>query len=145
MGLTDVYDPAVNYTEEFQRFLDILGIEADTCRLRGAFTPIGVSDPILGEKIYYVGDAVGACDPLTLSGLRYALRSAEECARAIALDRDEIYIEYIKKLKRRFAFMRATQKIFYLRFCMYCVFNIGCRFFGRLVAAVFNNFFVNKK
>lgn len=74
VGLTDVYDPAVNYTEEFQRFLDILGIEADTCRLRGAFTPIGVSDPILGEKIYYVGDAVGACDPLTLSGLRYALK-----------------------------------------------------------------------
>ena len=145
VGLTDVYDPAVNYTEEFQRFLDILGIEADTGRLRGAFTPIGVSDPILGEKIYYVGDAVGACDPLTLSGLRYALRSAEECARAIALGRDEIYIEYIKKLKRRFAFMRAMQKIFYLRFCMYCVFNIGCRFFGRLVAAVFNNFFVNKK
>lgn len=75
-----------------------------------------------------MGDAVGACDPLTLSGLRYALRGAEECARAIALGRDEIYIEYIKKLKRRFTFMRAMQKIFYLRFCMYCVFNIGCRF-----------------
>lgn len=68
VGLTDVYDPAVNYTEEFQRFLDILGIEADTCRLRGAFTPIGVSDPILGEKIYYVGDAVGACDPFDAFG-----------------------------------------------------------------------------
>ena len=30
--------------------------------------------------------------------------------RAIALGRDEIYIEYIKKLKRRFTFMRAMQK-----------------------------------
>ncbi len=77
MGLTDVYDPAVNYTEEFQRFLDILGIEADTGRLRGAFTPIGVSDPILGEKIYYNGRCGRSLRPLTLSGLRYALRSAE--------------------------------------------------------------------
>lgn len=145
VGLTDVYDPDINYTAEFRRFLEILGMEVDIGQLKGAFTPIGVSEPILDGKIYYVGDAVGACDPLTLSGLRYALRSGEECARAIAMGRDEIYTGYIKKLKKRFTFMRVMQKLFYTRVSMYCVFNIGCRFFGRLIAAVFNNFFVNKK
>ncbi|MEE0797025.1 MAG: FAD-dependent oxidoreductase [Anaerovoracaceae bacterium] len=144
-GLTDRYDPALNYNEIFRGFLSDIGVEADMADLHGAFTPMYVSDPITEDDIYYAGDAAGACDPFTLSGLRYALGSGRTCAEAVAAGKKELYRRYMKGLKRRFAFMRLLMKIFYLRPVMFCVFGIGCRFFGGLIAAVFNNFFVNKK
>lgn len=145
VGITDVYNPQINYQQTFGEFLEKLGIEADIADLRGAFTPIGISEPILDGGLYYVGDAVGACDPLTLSGLRYALASGEVCAKAIAQSDDKIYLNYIKKLKVKFSFMEVVLKLFYLKFSLFCVFNIGCRFFGRFIAWAFNNLFVSKK
>lgn len=122
-----------------------LGISADESELKGAFTPIGAGKPVLYGNIYFVGDAVGACDPLTLSGLRYGLKSGELCARAIAENRPEIYKRHIRRLASKFRFMRLMQKVFYIKLVLFTVFNIVCRFFGKFVSFVFNKFFVNKK
>lgn len=122
-----------------------LGLQADMSRLRGAFTPMEIGEGKVGEDVYFVGDAVGACDPMTLSGLRYSLDSGRLCAEAIARKDDCLYFACIRKMKKKFALMRALQKIFYLKFCQVCVFDIGCRCCHRMIAYVFNQFFVNKK
>ncbi len=145
VGLTDVYNPEINYKKVFAEFLDELNIEADLAGLKGAFTPIGINQPIMNGNVYFVGDAVGACDPLTLSGLRYGLKSGERCAKAIGDGKTRIYVAYIKGLKFKFNFMKVLMKIFYCKPISFFGFNVFCRLFGKTVSKVFNNFFVNKK
>ncbi len=145
IGITDVYQKDKDYALMFKAFLDQLGMKVDISNLKGAFTPIGIREAILPEDMYFVGDAVGACDPLTLSGLRYGLSSGKKCAEAIALKNDKIYIKYIRSLNVQFKLMHTMSKVFYLRPTLFCIFNIGCKFFGGCIAMVFNNFFVNKK
>ena len=147
VGLTDRYEPDINYQDVFRGFMERLGFDEDLSRLKGAFTPmyVGRHDEMAAEGIYFAGDAAGACDPLTLSGLRYALGSGKACAHAVASGDSRPYSRYMGSLRRKFAFMRLLMRIFYLKPVMFCVFSVGCRFFGGLIAAVFNNFFVNKK
>lgn len=145
VGLTDVYNKKVNYKEVFSGFLKKLNISADISGLKGAFTPMFVGKPLVFGNVFFVGDAVGACDPMTLSGLRYGLKSGEACAEAIASGKIKVYKKYVKTLKTRFAFMRAVQRIFYFAPVLCFGFSVFCRFFGKTVSRVFNNFFVNKK
>lgn len=145
IGLTDVYNKRVNYRQVFSSFMESVGIDCGLSELKAAFTPIGVGKAVIENNIYFVGDAVGACDPLTLSGLRYGLDSGVLCAKAIAENKNKIYIRYIKKLKRKFGFMRFVQKVFYFPPVRFIVFCIMCRIFGRTVSYAFNNIFVNKK
>ncbi|MDE6867672.1 MAG: NAD(P)/FAD-dependent oxidoreductase [Clostridia bacterium] len=145
VGLTDVYNPGINYNQVFAEFLDELDIKADLTNLKGAFTPIGVKKPIIFGNVFFVGDAVGACDPLTLSGLRYGLKSGEVCAKSIVANNSGVYLSYIKKLKFKFRLMKTLMKIFYLKPILSFGFNVFCRLFGKTVSKIFNNFFVNKK
>lgn len=145
VGVTDVYKGKKNYKKIFSDFLARLGLEADIKNLKSAFTPIGVRKGVINKNIYFVGDAVGACDPLTLSGLRYGLQSGRACAAAIAKNKNGVYRRYINGLKIKFGFMRIMQKVFYLKPVRFLVFNGFCRYFGGFVTRVFNDFFVNKK
>ena len=145
VGLTDVYDINKNYALIFKNLLERLGLKPDIENLRGAFTPIGLGNPILHGNVYFVGDIVGACDPLTLSGLRYGLKCGEKCALSIAKNNTKIYANYIKSLKIKFNLMKKMQKIFYKKKIINLIFNVGCRYFKGIISFVFNNFFVNKK
>lgn len=145
VGLTDVYDGAENYKKIFTDFLKSQGFDADTKNLRSAFTPIGTRTAVINSNVFFVGDAVGACDPLTLSGLRYGLDSGKFCAKAIALRNLKIYKRFIRKLKTKFNFMKTMQKVFYVKPVLFLTFRFACKFFGKPVAKIFNNFFVNKK
>ena len=145
IGLTDVYDPNVNYRELFANYLKNLGVSADLSGLRAAFTPIGVGKAISGGSVYRVGDALGACDPLTLSGLRYGLQSGCEAARAIYNNKPRGYETYASRLRLRFSIMSLMQKAFYMKAVQGLVFGPVTSHFGGLVSAVFNGFFVNKK
>lgn len=95
--------------------------------------------------MYYVGDAVGACDPLTLSGLRYGLYTGKMCAKAISKKKEMIYRKCIFKLKIKFIIMKFILKVFYLKGVLFLIFNVGCRFFHQFIAFAFNHFFINKK
>ena len=145
VGLTDIYNSKINYNKVFAEFLNELKIEADITNLKGAFTPIGINKPLIFGNVYFVGDAVGACDPMTLSGLRYGLKSGEMCAKAISEANSKIYLSYVKKLKIKFNLMKALMKIFYFKPVLCFGFNVFCRLFGKTVSKIFNNFFVNKK
>lgn len=145
VGLTDVYTGKKDYKKIFAEFLKAQGFDAGAENLKSAFTPIGAGQPVYGKNVLFVGDAVGACDPLTLSGLRYGLKTGEYCAKAVACGKLKIYIKHVRGLKRKFMFMRLMQKVFYLRLALFMIFNVFCRCFGGLVSRVFNNFFVNKK
>lgn len=145
VGLTDVFTCKRDYKKIFSGFLAEQGFEVGTDNLKSAFTPIGAGQPFYGKNVMFAGDAVGACDPLTLSGLRYGLSSGKYCAKAIALGKPSVYKKYVRGLKLKFGAMRLMQKIFYLKFALFITFNVFCRFFGGFVSRVFNNFFVNKK
>ena len=145
VGLTDVYNSKINYNEVFAEFLSELNIKVDATNLKGAFTPIGVNIPLIHGNVYFVGDAVGACDPMTLSGLRYGLKSGEICAKAISEGNPKIYLSYINKVKIKFNFMKALMRCFYLKTTLFFGFNVFCRLFGKTVSKIFNNYFVNKK
>lgn len=144
VGLTDVYDPETDYKKLFGGFLEKLGINADVSGLYGAFTPIGVRKPVIGGNTYFAGDALGACDPLTLSGLRYALASGEAAARSIAAEDPRIAGRFASGLSVRFALSRFIQRIFYLKPAAFLVFNVGCRCFSPVIRFFFNRF-LNKK
>ncbi len=145
VGLTDIYSKKTDYKRAFEGFLKQLNISADISGLKGAFTPMYVGKPIVFGNVFFVGDAVGACDPMTLSGLRYGLKSGEKCAEAIADGKIKIYKKYVNTLKTRFVFMRAVQRVFYIAPVLCFGFGVFCRFFGKTVSKIFNNFFVNKK
>ena len=145
VGMTDVFVKARDYKKIFSDFLKSQGFDVDATNLTSAMTPIGVGYPIVNKNITFVGDAVGACDPLTLSGLRYGLTSGEFCAKSIASGKPKIYKRWIRKLKIKFALMKFMQKVFYLKPTLYLIFNVLCLRFGKFVSRVFNNFFVNKK
>ncbi len=145
VGMTDVYKSTQDYKAVFGKFLQDLNLHADIENLKSAFTPIGVRKPVLSGNVFFVGDAVGACDPLTLSGLRYGLKSGEYCARAIADGKIKIYKRHTRKLRIKFGFMKVLLKLFYLKSTLFFGFNLFCRCFGKTVAKIFNNFFVNKK
>ena len=145
VGLTDVYSGVKDYKKIFADFLHSQGFNADINNLKSAFTPIGVRTAVINSNVFFVGDAVGACDPLTLSGLRYGLDSGQYCAKAIASGNVKIYKKYIRNLKSKFNFMKIMLKVFYVKPVLFMTFNCLCRFFGKPVAAIFNNFFVNKK
>ena len=145
VGLTDVYKKKRDYKKIFSDFLISQGFDGDTKNITSAFTPIGVRKPVIFNNVYFVGDAVGACDPLTLTGIRYSLQSGEYCAKAVARGNAKIYNKYVKKLKIKFFFMRIMQKIFYFAPVLCLTFNVFCTCFKKFVSRVFNNFFVNKK
>lgn len=145
IGITDVYKQNTDYKKILEQFASNNNLKCNIKNIRGAFTPIGIVQPIINNNIYYVGDAVGACDPLTLSGLRYGLVSGEKCAEAIARKNAKIYTKFIKNLKFKFAITRILQIVFYFPLVQFMVFEIGCRILKKFIAFVFNNFFVNKK
>ena len=145
VGLTDVYSPKINYNKIFAEFLNELGLKVDISDLKGAFTPIGIRKPFIHGNIFFVGASVGVCDPLTLSGLRYGLKSGEMCAKAIAENNVRVYLSYIRKLKVKFNLMKILMRIFYFKPVLCFGFNVFCRLFGKSVSSIFNNFFVNKK
>lgn len=145
IGLTDVYNSKLNYNKIFTEYLKKLNIDGNSKNLKGAFTPIGIRKPIINKNIFYVGDAVGACDPLTLSGLRYGLFTGKMCAKAIKKKNNRLYQRSILKLKIKFIIMKIILKIFYLKGILFLIFNVGCKFFHKFIAFVFNHFFINKK
>lgn len=145
VGLTDVYTPGRDYRAVFANFLDRLELSCDLRELRAAFTPIGTGLPVMDQNVFFVGDAVGACDPLTLSGLRYSLKSGEKCAQSIRTGNPGRYRRYIRTLGIRFKMMTVLQRLFYRKPILWLTFNVGCRYFSGLMAFAFNHFFVNKK
>ena len=144
VGITDEYRKAKNYKEVFKEYLNDLGLDPDTSALYSAFTPIGVRKPFIGGNIYFAGDAMGACDPFTLSGVYNGLMSGKAVARSIAASDPRIVKRYARALKVKFFFMRLLMKTFYVRWIRWLVFNVGCRFLSPAVRFFFNRF-LNKK
>ena len=158
-GITDEFRRDADYHELFARYLRATGFDPDALeaaegraaapdgkpQLHAAFTPIGLRKPVIGDCIYYAGDALGACDPFTLSGLRYGLKSGQLAAEAIAEGDHGHLKSYVRGLKAKYGFSRFLMKLFYLRPITSLVLKVGCRWFGGIVSFTFNNFFINKK
>lgn len=144
VGMTDRYYGGKDYRTLFRHFLSELNINADESNLYAAFTPIGLRQPIIGNNIYYAGDALGACDPFTLSGVYNGLVSGEKAALSIARSDNRILKSYSFKLGIKFFFMRMLMNLFYLPCFLWAVFNVGCRFLN-LIVTFFFNLFLNKK
>ena len=171
IGLTDEFRKDADYRKLFADYMRGAGLDPDELlgsdgtaeqrasgnaadadknasgkpQLHAAFTPIGVKEPVLDDRIYFAGDALGACDPFTLSGLRYGLKSGRTAAEAMVLGNNGLYRKYAGQLKRRFGFSRFLMKCFYLKPVQFLVFRVGCKCFGGLISTVFNTYFVNKK
>ena len=144
VGMTDEYRHGRTYRQQFEKFLADNGFSPDTGALYAAFTPIGVRKPVINGNIYFAGDAMGACDPFTLSGLRYGLASGEKAGLAIAANDPRILKRFAGNLSVRFFFSRLIMKLFYVGWINWLVFNVGSRFLSGAVAFFFNRF-LNKK
>ena len=158
-GITDEFRRDADYHELFAEYLKQTGFDLDALQaaegraaapdgkpqLHAAFTPIGLRRPVIGGCVYYVGDALGACDPFTLSGLRYGLKSGQLAAESIADGSPKALESYVRGLKAKYGFSRFLMKLFYVRPITSLVLKVGCRWFGGIVAFTFNNFFINKK
>lgn len=145
VGITDVYKKNINYNELLKKFIEDNNMQVDSKNIRGSFTPIGITKPIINNNIYFIGDAVGGCDPFTLSGLRYGIKTGKLCATSIKENNNKIYTKYLRVLKIKFKLMYILQRIFYFKPITFLVFNVGCTLFKPLISLCFNHFFVNKK
>ena len=144
VGMTDVYAAKEEYKKQFDRFLKDAGLNADLSGLYAAFTPIGVRRPVIGQNVLFAGDAMGACDPFTLSGVYNGLMSGEKAAMSIARSDPSILKRYANTLRAKFLFTRLIMNVFYTPVILWIVFNVGCRFLGGAVTFFFNRF-LNKK
>ncbi len=144
VGMTDRYHGTEDYRTLLRRFLSEHDLQTDVSGLHAAFTPVGVRKPIIGHNIYYAGDALGACDPFTLSGVYNGLVSGEKVALSIAKSDKRILKCYTFQLRVKFLFTRLLMKMFYLPCILWAVFNIGSRFLNVLVAFFFNRFLTKK-
>lgn len=144
IGFTDVYDKTFDYNKLLVDFAKQQGIAIEQHDIKGCFTPIGLVNPQV-NNMYYIGDAVGACDPFTLSGLRYALQCGDLVAKSITSNKPQIYRKYIKNLSFKFEILKIIQKVFYMPGILFLVFNVGCKYFSRLISYLFNCVFVQKK
>ena len=149
IGLTDEFRKDADYQQLFKSYMNGAGFDAEAllkdAQVHAAFTPIGVREPIIGGRIYFAGDALGACDPFTLSGLRYGLKSGQLAAVSIVSGNQDLYESYTRQMKARFRFSRFLMKLFYTRPVEFLVFRVGCGAFSGLISLVFNRYFVNKK
>lgn len=145
VGITDIYKKNINYNEVLKKFIVSNNMQVSDKDIRGSFTPIGITTPIINNNVYFIGDAVGGCDPLTLSGLRYGLNTGKLCAQAIKENNNRIYTKYLNVLKIKFKLMSILQRIFYFKPILFLIFNVGCLLFKPLISWCFNHFFVNKK
>lgn len=82
--------------------------------IRGSFTPIGITKPIINNNIYFIGAAVGGCDPFTLSGLRYGITTGKLCATSIIEKNNRIYTKYLNIINIKFKLMYIIKRVFYL-------------------------------
>lgn len=143
VGLTDYYDKNRDYRALFEEYLSSLGVDADVSGLYAAFTPASVGKPVIGD-VYFVGDALGACDPLTLSGLRYGIGSGKAAAQSISASDPKILRRYAAALRFKFAISSALMRVFYLRPVQFLVFNVGCTVLRPFVTFGFNRFLCRK-
>ena len=144
VGITDEYRKSTDYRALFRKFLRDIGEDPDLSGLYSAFTPIGVRRPVLPGNIYFAGDAMGACDPFTLSGLRNGLECGRKAAESVAKNDPSILRRFAGKLRFKFFFMRLLMKVFYLKPAKLFVFNVGCRCLRGVVRFFFDRF-LNKK
>lgn len=85
VGLGGVYSKGIDYTDTLRRFLNDLGIDERSCKIKGAFVPYGeVVDQASGSvDTVLAGDAGGYVDPIYGEGLFFALTSGIEAAKAV--------------------------------------------------------------
>ena len=85
VGLGGVYSKGTDYTYILRRFIDDLGIDEKSCKIKGAFVPYGeVVDQASGSgDTVLAGDAGGYVDPIYGEGLFLALTSGIEAAKAL--------------------------------------------------------------
>ena len=86
VGFGGDYDKKIDFHEEFERFLNNLGIDCNRKEFKGAMLPFGkyIKNPINKEKnLLLVGDAAGFVDPFTGEGIYFAMLSGIKSSKVI--------------------------------------------------------------
>ncbi len=144
LGLTDLFSPKEDYRALFRAYVEKLGFSPDGGELKAAYCPRGIRKPVLFGNVYFIGDALGACDPLTMSGIRYGLKSAKKAAESIVRGTKTHLKAYAWTLRVRFGAMCILQRLFYTRPVCFLVFRVGCGAFGGVVDFFFQRFLNHK-
>ena len=146
IGFTDVYKKDIDYPKLLVDFAKSIGYEINKNDIKSSFVPIKInSNVIMNDNVYFVGDAVGAADPMTLAGVGYALQTGKYVAESIIKNDNSIYLKEIKKYKRKFSYLYKFMHIFYLKSTLFFILRVGTHFFGTFISYVFDNMFVNNK
>jgi len=93
-------------TYEFNRVgLKVPDVDNGKTWFLPALRPASIEKPALaGDGWALIGDASGACDPVTGEGIYYALYTAEALARAVRGHRDRFLDNYLREWKSMAAF-----------------------------------------
>ena len=123
IGFGGNYDKKLNYHQEFERFLNNLGIKSNRNEFKGAFLPFGeyIKNPVNEDKnILLVGDAAGFVDPITGEGIYFAMESgikaSDIIAEALIKNNHEIldkYHEEISNITRNISKGAKIKKLIY--------------------------------
>ena len=146
IGFTDVYNKKINYPKLLTEFAKSIGYTINQKEIKSSFVPIKINkNIIMNDNIYFVGDAVGAADPMTLAGVGYALQTGKYAALSIKNNDKNIYLKEIKTYKRKFSYLYKFMHLFYLKTSLFCILRVATHFFGSFISYVFDNMFVNNK
>ena len=147
VGYCDIYDKRSDYYQIFNDFAKKLGYEQALVnnKVRGFFVPYGLKKrQIIGDNIYLTGDAAGLVDPLTLAGISYAILSGKHVAKAIVNQENQVYLNYLKKVKFKFRILKVMTNILYNPLTLFFIIRGGGHFFGRLFSHILDKFILNK-
>lgn len=86
VGFGGEYDKKIDFHNEFEKFINNLGISYDRKEFKGAMLPFGeyIKNPINKEKnLLLVGDSAGLVDPFTGEGIYFAMLSGIKASNVI--------------------------------------------------------------
>jgi menaquinone-9 beta-reductase len=146
IGFSDIYDKNINYKELLKNFAKIKGYKINDKDIKGAFTPYEVNNSIiLNNNVYFVGDAAGITDPLSIEGIYYALATGKYCAMSIKNKDNNLYLKKVKPFIKRFNNAKKVMNKFYKQSFQWLIWNIVSKIFPRFIAYGFEYLMLENK
>lgn len=148
IGFCDIYNKDIDYQNILDNFIEKLGYKKDcqNIKSKGFFVPYGINKNVMiSTGIYLIGDAAGLVDPLTLAGVSYAILSGKYVAKSIVKNNNDIYFDYLKKVKAKYFILKIMFNLLYNPVFMFLFIRVGGHFLGRTFSFLLDRLVLNKK
>jgi len=139
IGFCDIYSKGSDYRQQLFEYIRLLGESEEGWKISAHFVPFGLQNPkLLLENVHFIGDSIGFVEPLTLSGVSYALLSGKYLATKLCGESRD-FERYLSKTQVKFFVSRILHWLLYRRFTLFLVNHLG-KILKRPISYVLDHF-----